>query len=262
MMWSDVVVLAVVQGLTEFLPVSSSGHLVVARVLFGIPDVKGNAFDAFLHLGTLAAVLVYYWRVWWGMLRGIMVRDKEGQDKRELAAKLAIATVPAAVVGYAGWEWVEEVFRQPTVVATGLLGTAIVLAAVDLAARQIKTVPRASFRDAAIIGLAQVVALLPGISRSGVTIAAGRWQGLTRRQAASFSFLLSAPIIAGAGLTSLGSLIGGGGYSMSMLLLGLVVSFVAGLAAIFFLLKVIERVSFVPFAVYLLLVAGVLWYAQ
>jgi len=252
----DVIVLAVIQGLTEFLPVSSSGHLVAARVLFNIPDVQGNAFDAFLHLGTLLAVLVYFRRVWWGMVRGIAVGDDEGRDKRELAAKLALATVPAAVVGYAlqntGGEW----WRSSTSVAFGLLSTAMMLLAVDLINKRIKTIARANFLDAVLIGLAQIVALIPGVSRSGVTMAAGRARGLSRRQSATFSFLMSAPIIAGAGLSSL-SLLTVGNWQLSQLLLAFIVSFVAGVVAIRVVLKVVERIAFWPFAIYLLVLS--LW---
>ncbi|MFH1354228.1 MAG: undecaprenyl-diphosphate phosphatase [bacterium] len=255
----QVFVLAIVQGLTEFLPISSSGHLVAARMLFDIPDAGGNAFDAFLHLGTLLAVLLYYWRVWWGIGRGLVVNDGEGRDKQELAAKLAIATVPAAVVGYLGQNMFGSLLRSSQVVAGGLLLTGIVLLIVDVAARRTATIRRASFGAALFIGLAQVVALVPGVSRSGMTMAAGRAWGLSRGQAATFSFLLSAPIIAGAGLASLLSLTTGN-FAVSQLLIGLAVSFLAGLAAIRLLLRLIKRVAFWPFIIYLFLLSGFLLY--
>src|SRR3989344_5458727 len=206
MSWWEVVILAVVQGLTEFLPVSSSGHLLAARFLFGISDASGTSFDAFLHLGTLLAVFVYFWRVWWGIARALVRDDAEARDKRELVAKLAVATVPAAIVGYLFQDGYAVDFRTPGVLAAALAFTATVLWSSDRAwqAQREKTIDRADFRDAMVIGLMQMVALLPGVSRSGMTIAAGRWRGLTRLQAARFSFLLSAPIIAGAGLASLG----------------------------------------------------------
>ncbi len=258
---SEVLILAVVQGLTEFLPVSSSGHLVIARVLLGIPDIEGNAFDAFLHLGTLLAVLVYYWRVWAGLLRGLVVSDKEARDKRELAAKLAVATVPAAVVGYLAQDVVSTLLRSPQVVAGGLILTGGALLVVDVMKRR-ATVHRASFYDAWLIGLVQAVALVPGISRSGVTIAAGRARGLSRKQAATFSFLLSAPIIAGAGLVSLSGLARNGNFAIGQLLTGFLVSFGAGLVAIWVLLKLVERVTFWPFIVYLFLLSGLLFYVS
>lgn len=256
---SEVVILAVVQGLTEFLPISSSGHLVIARVLLGITDIEGNAFDAFLHLGTLLAVLVYYWRVWRGLLRGLAVSDTEGRDKRDLAAKLAVATVPAAVAGYLAQDAFGTLLRSPQVVAGGLIVTGGALLIADVMAKR-TTVRRASFYDAWLIGLVQAVALVPGISRSGVTIAAGRARGLSRKQAATFSFLLSAPIIAGAGLFSLSSLAMNGSFAIWQLLTGLVVSFGAGLAAIWVLLKLVERVTFWPFIIYLFLLSGLMFY--
>lgn len=258
MLWYEVVVLALVQGLTEFLPVSSSGHLIVARLFLGTTDAASTAFDAFLHLGTLGAVLVYYRRVWSGMVRGLVIGDAEGKDKRELAAKLALATVPAAVIGYlfqSGIDWL----RSPRQVALQLLMTAAILWVTDRLRRPAKTIDRASFSDAFLIGLAQVVALLPGVSRSAMTIAAGRARELSRKQAVTFSFLMSAPIIAGAGLASLAMLSAGGAVVATPLILGFVVSFVSGLAAIAFLMRLAERMTLAPFVYYLIGLAVVLF---
>lgn len=269
----DIIVLSVVQGLTEFLPVSSSGHLVVVRILFGISDAEGGALDAFLHIGTLLAVLVYFWSVWWGVLRGVVVGDAEGKDKRELAAKLIVASVPAGLAGYLFADNVDALFRSSTTVVAGLLLTALLLLLVEVKSRRAccesdkeiasegsSSLPRASFVDALLIGLAQVVALLPGVSRSGVTIAAGRGLGLSKKQAIKFSFLMSVPIIAGAGLASLGSLAASGNFSFSYLLIGLIVSFICGVGAISVLLKLIEKVTFWPFIIYLTGLAGLLFY--
>lgn len=251
----DVIILAVTQGLTEFLPVSSSGHLVIVRQWFGISDSNGGALDAFLHLGTLLALLLYYWRVWVGMTRALFVRDAEGKDKRELASKLALATVPAAVAGYFGQQAVETYMRAPLFLVIGFLGTAAVLLITDVWNKRHSTIARASFADAAVIGLAQVAALIPSLSRSGVTIAAGRARGLSRTQATTFSFLMSAPIIAGAGLFSLGSLLAGHDFPPVFLVTGFLGSFGSGLLAISLLLKFIEKISFWPFAAYLLLLS-------
>ena len=264
----QVVGLGVIQGLTEFLPVSSSGHLVAVRVLLKIPDISGNAFDAFLHLGTLLAVLVYYAKVWGGILRSVVVRDEESKDKRQLAVKLAVATLPAAVVGYMVQARADQL-RSPTVVAFGLLLTAVVLLMTEKislyrGSRAVKPgevldeSKRAGWWDAVVIGLAQVLALVPGVSRSGMTIAAGRSRGLSREQAINFSFLLSAPIIAGAGLFSLSSLITLGDWSVGELIMGFGASFGAGLLAIWLLLKMVRRWSLVPFAVYVIMLAGIL----
>lgn len=257
---THVIILALLQGLTEFLPVSSSGHLVVARLLLGISDTGGMVFDAFLHLGTLGAVLAYYWKTWWGMARSVVRNDTEERDKRELLAKLAIATVPAAVAGYLFQNGVSEYFRSPLLLAVTFLITATALVISDYVSRTRLTLARARFSDAAAIGLAQIIALLPGISRSGITIAAGRARGLTRTQAAKFSFLLSAPIIAGAGLNSLAALIHAREFAAVELLLGFVVAFASGFAAIWLVMKYIERISFTPFAIYLCFVAAYLFY--
>jgi len=256
----QVVVLALTQGLTEFIPISSSGHLVVVRWLLKIPDVQGAAFDSFLHLGTLVAVLVYYGQVWWGIVRGLLVGDESGLKERQLAARLAVATVPAAVVGYMLQGGAAEVWRTPLIVAAGLLVTAGALVLGDYLARSSPPRERAGFKDATLIGLAQVLALVPGVSRSGVTIAAGRWRGLSRRQAVNFSFLLSAPIIAGVGFNGLGQLLGSGGLAWSHLLVGFVVSLVSGMIAIHILLRVIEKVSLLPFAVYLVVLSAVVFW--
>jgi len=260
MLLGEVVLLAVVQGLTEFLPVSSSGHLLAVRVLFGVSDTKGTSFDAFLHLGTLMAVLVYYRVVWWGIVRGVVGNDSAARDKRELLAKLAIATVPGAWAGYIWQGQVGDLWRSADMLAWALIGTAVVLAAADIFTKRLGRIARATYWDAVLIGLVQVLALVPGVSRSGMTIAAGRWRGLSRRQATNFSFLLSAPIIAGAGLSSLPGLLTTNIFSSGQLAIGFVVAFISGLVAITLFLRVVERISLLPFAVYLVLLAGVLLY--
>lgn len=260
----EIIVLSVVQGLTEFLPVSSSGHLVAVRALFGISDAEGSAVDAFLHIGTLLAVLVYFKSVWWGILRGVVARDVEGKDKRELAIKLVLASIPAGLVGYFLGDNINDLFRSSTTVAVGLVVTALLLLLIEAKSRrgccESDEARRASFVDALLIGLAQVAALLPGVSRSGVTIVAGRELGLSGKQAVKFSFLMSAPIIAGAGAASLESLVASGSFVYSYLLIGLFVSFVCGVGAIFLLLKMVEKIMFWPFIIYLIGLAGLLFY--
>lgn len=256
---SEVMILALVQGLTEFLPVSSSGHLVIARMIFHISDSYGTAVDSFLHLGTLVAIILYYWRVWWGLIRSVFIQDEQGTDKRQLLVKLVVATLPAALVGYVAKDMVEMWFRGPLAIVGGLLFTAVILVVTDFMSTRQTTLARIDFRGAWLVGLAQVIALVPSISRSGATIAAGRALGLSRKQATTFSFLMSAPIIAGAGLFSSSSLILDHAFSWSFLLVGFSVSLVSGLLAIWLLMKVIERISFMPFAIYLVVIAGILW---
>lgn len=257
----EVATLGIIQGLTEFLPVSSKGHLLAARYLFGIDDSGGLAFDAFLHLGTLVAVLVYYRATWAGIMRAVFKNDEPGRDKRELFAKLCVATVPAAVMGYLFKEQFLSYLRSPQLLIAGFLFTAAVLAWFDHYGRKRTALSRAGYKDALIIGLAQVIALLPGVSRSGMTMAAGRARGLSREQAANFSFLMSASIIAGAGLSSLSSLLTATTLPPAQLLVGFLASLVSGLLAIDVLLKVVKRWSYTPFVVYLVLLAIVIWYA-
>lgn len=253
----NIIILGLVQGVTEFLPVSSSGHLVLARIIFKIPDVSGTATDAFLHLGTLLAVLTYYWKVWWGILRGVFVRDVEGADKRQLLGKLLLATVPAGVVGFFWEGTVDRLFRNPVAVAGGFALTAIVFFVAEAINRRQVAISRAGWKESIVIGFAQTVALLPGVSRSGMTIAAGRAQGLSRSQSAHFSFLMSAPIIAGAGIGTLPLLLGSHAYSGNVLFVGFLVSFIAGLGSISLLIRLTQKVAFTPFAIYLLVMAAV-----
>lgn len=264
----EVVVLALVQGLTEFLPVSSSGHLLVARLVFGIPDVDGTTFDAFLHLGTLLALLVYYWRVWAGILVSPWRRDAEGADKRELLGKLIVASIPGALAGYFFQDYVELWLRGPSVLVASFLFTAAILWWFDRyssTGKEMIELPgegpkrRATWFDALLIGSSQIIALVPAISRSGVTIAAGRARGLSRPQAVAFSFLMSAPIIAGASLMSLGDLVSHHSFSWQSLFVGTVVSFVSGLLSISILMRLVQRISFLPFAIYLVVLSGVIW---
>lgn len=257
---TEVTILGLVQGLTEFLPVSSSGHLIVARLLFRIPDVAGTATDAFLHLGTLLAVLVYYWRVWWGIVRGFFVRDAEGNDKRQLLGKLLVATIPAALTGYFLKDYADQVFRGPTVVAGGFLVTAAAFFIAEALQRRQLALKRAGWREAFIVGLFQIISLVPGISRSGITIASGQAQGLSRAQAAHFSFLMSVPIIAGAGVGTLPALLEAQAHSFNTLLVGFFVSLIAGVLAIHALLHLARRISFKPFAIYLLAMAVIVFW--
>ena len=248
MMLYQAVVLALVQGFTEFLPVSSSGHLLMARLLLHVPESNGQTFDAFLHLGTLGAVLIYYWRTWLHLTR-------------ELAVKLVIATIPGALAGYFLQDSVERYMRGPHLLALSFLATALILWWFDRLPEpaQSKSKETLSRMDAFIIGFWQIIALVPAISRSGTTIAAGRARGLGRREATEWSFLMSAPIIAGASLASLLKLLQSGGFSGELLAVGTLVSFASGLASIYLLMRLIQRISFKPFVIYLIGLAIVIW---
>ena len=200
------VVLGIVQALTEFLPISSSGHLVLAEHA-GAADVGSLTFDVALHMGTMVAVIGYFWRDWWRMARAALsdlarhgVRIDRWSEPSRFALWIAFATIPAVIAGLLLESVIEDHLRAPSVVAAMLLAFALVI---DLADRRGAVTRRLADVDAPrafLIGVAQAVALVPGVSRSGVTIAAARALGFERPAAARFSFLLSAPAVFGAGV--------------------------------------------------------------
>ena len=238
-------VLGVVQGATEFLPVSSSGHLVLVPRLLGWPD-QGLAFDAAIHVGTLAALILYFRSELWRMLTGV---------DRRLAVLLIAATIPGGVAGALFEKTISAKLRDPIVIASMLIGWGLVMWLADRhAARVARPVqePREMAWGAAMgVGVAQAIALVPGTSRSGITITAGLFSGLSRTAAARFAFLLGIPITGAAGLLKLLALLRhGGDVPVGPLLTGVIVSCVSGLAAVWFLVKFLERRSLLPFVVY------------
>jgi undecaprenyl-diphosphatase len=239
-------VLGAVQGLTEFLPVSSSGHLILVPHLLGWPD-QGLAFDAAIHLGTLGALVAYFWPD--------LMRMLAGADRR-LAAILAAATVPAGLAGLAFEGVISAHLRSPAVVATSLVFWGLAMGAADrLAARRARVVETPAaipWRAGLFVGCAQALALVPGTSRSGITITAGLVAGMSRVAAARFAFLLGIPITAAAGGVQLLSLLRGGldGEALGPLAVGLGTSFLAGWVAVWFLIHFLQRRSLMPFVVY------------
>lgn len=257
------IVLGIVQGLTEFLPISSSGHLLIVPWFFdwndlADPSVK-KAFDVALHIGTLAAVLGYFRRDLlaygragmadgWGLVRGR--RSAWSADGR-IAGFLVLASVPAAAVGAVLETWIDDTLGTPTIIASSLIGFGLVLAWSDRRSGS-QSLESMTWRQAGIIGAAQVLALNPGTSRSGITISAGRFLGLDRWSAARFSFLLSVPITAGAALVKVGGLAAEGipdGLLMPMIV-GVLTSAVAGWVAVAGLLRLIRTSTFSAFVAY------------
>jgi len=271
------IVLGVVQGLTEFLPVSSSAHLLVVPWLLGW-ESPGLAFDAALHLGTLAAVVVYFWRDLLAMAlalprairrpRMILRSDDLADVMPRLALLIALGTVPGLVAGLLGEEAIDAVYHPSGVapdavivaIATAMIALALLLLAAERMARHVRMMDSLKLPDALIIGLAQALALIPGVSRSGATITAGLFRGLTRVDAARFSFLLGVPIVAAAGanglLETLTSGLGAG--QLGVFAVGLVASALAGFAAIWGLLRYLQRASTVVFIVYRIVLGVVL----
>lgn len=247
------IIWGLVQGLTEFLPISSSGHLVI------VPEVLDRlgmdiappslAVSAVLHLGTLIAVLVYFRA---DVIRALRFRsDPEG---RTIALLVLIGTVPA-LIGLPLRDRIESLQEDVTKVGVALIATGVILVVGQAFAKGRRRLAEGRVPDALVIGVAQAFALIPGISRSGVTIAAGNSQGLEPTEAARFSFLLGIPAIAGAGLLSLPDLFESGAFGLE-LVIGLVVAAISGYAAIALLLAVLRRIGLLPFALYCFVVGG------
>jgi len=200
------IVLAVVQGLTEFLPISSTAHLVLLPWLFAWQD-PGLAYDVALHAGTLVALLAYFARTWMAMLLSLVSGQAANlevlggvEHPRRLLGFVALATIPGTLAGYWLETYAETVFRAPRLVAAALLLVAFLMWLADQMPALVKNLNKIELGDAVTVGVAQAVAIVPGVSRAGITIATGMFRGLERETAARFSFLLATPIIAGAGM--------------------------------------------------------------
>ena len=252
----QIVVLAIVQGLTEFLPISSSGHLILSPYLFGFAD-QGLAFDVAVHLGSLTAVLGYFrndvWQITMGWLRSLGP-DRTATGESRLGWAIIVATLPVVVAGLAFKSLIEGDLRAPWVIAATTVVFGLLLGWVDLRASRQRDVGEITIRDALIIGASQVLALIPGTSRSGITITAGLWLGLTRAAASRFSFLLSIPtILASSVLVTRDLVQSESAVDWSALGLGVLLSGITAYLAISFFLRFIERLGMWPFVIYRLL---------
>ena len=262
MSWIQVVVLAIVQGLTEFLPISSSGHLVLVPVVLDWKD-QGLVFDIAVHFGSLVAVCVYFRADILRLIRGSLAAlggDLSSGSSR-LAAGIALGTIPAAIAGLLFADWIEAHFRSPYVVVATLAGYGILLALADRLGAQTRDIASIRIRDAVGIGLAQALALVPGTSRSGVTITAAMAMGLKRQDAARFSFLLSVPVILLATLYKGASmLMGNEAIAWGTLSVAAVISAIVAYLSIEFFMRFVNAIGLVPFAIYRLILAGVILY--
>jgi undecaprenyl-diphosphatase len=242
------VILGIVQGLGEFLPISSSAHLVLIPWAFGWQD-PGLTFDVALHMGTLLAVVIYFWRDWIGLLKGAL--SPRPSYERRTFWYLVIATVPGAAIGLALESKAETVFRNPLLIGVMLIIMGILLYLADRRS-QLRTIDTMTLSDAILIGLSQALAIIPGVSRSGSTMTVARWLSLKREDAARFSFLMSTPIVFGAGILSMRHL-----HLTDIntaFIVGVITSFIIGILSISFLLRYLKTSDFKIFVGYRFLI--------
>jgi undecaprenyl-diphosphatase len=258
-------IMGIVQGLTEFLPISSSGHLIIVPYLLGWDDefITSLAFSVMLHIGTLAALLAYFRADWMRIVPAgfATIRDRSfaGDPDRRLAWLLVATTIPAALVGLVFSDVIETAIREVGLVALTLVIGGVIMWIADRVGRMDRRVEDVTFPIAIAIGAAQALALIPGISRSGISISAGRFAGLDRDAAARFSFLMATPITIGAIVFEIRRLATGeAGVQVDLLALavGLASSFVAGVFAISVLLRYLRTHSLTVFVVYRFVLAG------
>jgi undecaprenyl-diphosphatase len=255
--WLQIIVLALIQGITEFLPVSSSAHLILPSQLLGWDD-QGLDFDVAVHMGSLVAVIVYFRHdlINYAVSAGNLVLHRRFDDHAEELCKIALATLPIVVIGFLAKNWVESELRSVAVIAGTTIGFGLLLAFAD---RRHGDRADVTWRDALIIGAMQVLSVIPGTSRSGITITAALLIGLSRTGAARFSFLLSIPTIAGAGLLSTVDLAQGDADPQWLTLAS--AATLAGLAAyacISACISLLERTGLMPYVIYRLVLGSVL----
>lgn len=253
-------ILGTVQGITEFLPVSSTGHLILFEELLNVDqDRYGLPFDAALHLGTLVSVLWFFWDRWLTLTRAgfLSLRTRSLADSESrLAWLLVLATIPAAVIGLALEDFAEDAFRSTVLVASMLIAFSGVFILAEAVGQRKRVLSDLSWKDAIVVGFAQSLALIPGVSRSGATISAGLFRHMQRREAATFAFLLSAPIIAGAGLKQSVDVFGDfadgrlGRDDLAFFAVGFIVAAIVGYVSIKFLLRFLTINSLHVFAAY------------
>jgi undecaprenyl-diphosphatase len=258
----EAIVLGVLQGLTEFLPISSSGHLRIAPALLGWDD-PGAAFTAVVQIGTMAAVLIYFradlWRIAGAWVRSLGRRSGPAERDARLGWYLIVATIPISVFGLAFSDQIESGARDLRVVASALIVFGILLEVADRRGSRTKSLAEVDHRDGVAIGLAQSLALIPGVSRSGATITAGLLAGYKRSDAARFSFLLSIPAVVLSGMFQLRDLASGDAAGPGATVAATVAAFIVGYVSIAWLLRWLTTHSTSIFVVYRLALGTLLW---
>ena len=256
----QIVVLALIQGITEFLPISSSGHLILVPLVTGWTD-QGVMTDVMVHMGSFVAVVVYFWRDILRLITGFFrLLGGRGNQWGKLALYIVIATVPAVIMGEIldKTGFMDAVRSMPQIVAWNAIIFGILLYLCDRFGLWVKTIEDMTLSQALIIGTAQALAIIPGTSRSGITMTAGRALGFERPEAARFSFLLGIPAIAGAGALKIGEAAERGEHISGDQLVTAALTFLVALATIAVLMRIVKYVSFLPFAIYRVLLGIVL----
>ncbi|MFI5428504.1 undecaprenyl-diphosphate phosphatase [Aeromicrobium sp. UC242_57] len=248
------VVLGVIQGLTEFLPISSSAHLAIFPKFFGWDD-PGAAYTAVVQIGTEIAVVLYFWRDIWtigsGWVRGVFSAQARQLPEWRMGWFVIIGSMPIVLLGLALQDLIDREFRNLWVIGTTLIVLGIVLGIAERVGRKTSKIESLTMRHAILLGLAQAGALVPGVSRSGATISMGLFLGYERAAATRYAFLLAIPAVLGAGIYKLKDIPGGeNAYGVGPTIVGTIVSFVVGIAVIHWLLKYVSTRSFAPFVIY------------
>ncbi len=259
-------ILGIVQGITEFLPISSSGHLVLVPHLLGwqIPADQAFIFDVLVQMGTLVAVIAYFWDDLWHIVRGFLTALKHRRPLENAEARLGwyliVATIPAVVAGLLFKDTIEAAFASPKAVGYFLWGTAALLVLGEALGKRTRNLAQLHWADAIIVGLFQVLALFPGVSRSGSTITGGMLRNLDRPTAARFSFLMSVPVMAGAGVIALKDMLSmpAVGQVALPVAVGFLAALVSGYAAIRWLLRYLSHHSLYVFAAYCLVIGALI----
>ena len=243
------IILGITQGITEFLPISSSGHLILIPKIFGWQD-SGLSFTIALHWGTLFGVIGYFYKDWLKIFKNAFIRSGNSinNNQSKILYFIIFATIPGALAGYFFENYAETIFRNSTLVSITLIAAGIILFISDVTGKKIRQINSITLKSAIIIGFAQALAIIPGVSRSGITIAAALFLGLSRNDAARFSFLLATPIILGAGLIKLPSILNSG--IDSIFIAGFLSSAIAGFLSIKWLLKYLQTKSYFIFVIY------------
>ncbi|MCA0900698.1 undecaprenyl-diphosphate phosphatase [Microbulbifer agarilyticus] len=255
----QIVILALIQGITEFLPISSSAHLILPNQVLGWPD-QGLAFDVAVHFGSLMAVLIYFRKDVWHLIRDGLGGFKTGQfsDEGRLAWLIVLATIPAGLVGLAFKDFIETHLRSSAVIAATTIIFGLLLWWADVHGKRLDGLAKLNWKKALMIGAAQALALIPGTSRSGITMTAGLMLGMKREAAARFSFLMSIPVIALSALLLTLELLDAQAVPWGSIFLGVILSGISAYLCIHFFLQFISRIGMAPFAIYRLLLGAVL----